>query len=134
MAILGHPARARLILLLGYCVTAGIMIEAAACVRAFGSMMKEPILCMDINSGGDVIVGYRLKTNPAVKQHADALTGLRLLSAELGLNPMARALGNLMETATGSIAFSILADIETELDAEDAAAEKKRKRGRQSRC
>ena len=129
MATLGHLREPDLLLLRGYCVTAGIMIEAAACVREFGSMMKEPILSMDIATGGDVIVGYRLKTNPAVKQHADALNGLRLLSAELGLNPMARVRGNLMETATGSIAFSILADIERELDAEDAAAEKRRQRG-----
>jgi len=125
MATLGHLREPDLLLLRGYCMTAGIMIEAAACVREFGSMMKEPILAVDISTGGDVIVGYRLKTNPAVKQHGDALNGLRLLSAELGLNPMARVRGNLMETATGSIALSILADLERELDAEDAAAEKK---------
>ena len=125
MALLGHLREPDLILLRGYCETASYMIEAAACVRKYGVMMKEPILALDPDTGGDVVVGHRLKANPALKVHGGALNQLRLVSGDLGLNPMARVRGNLMDVATSSIAHSIRDRIERELDAEDAAAAKK---------
>lgn len=128
MALLGHLREPDLILLRGYCETASYMIEAAACVRKYGVMMKEPILAQDPDTGGDVVVGHRLKANPAVKIHGQALNSLRLVSNELGLNPMARVRGNLMDVATSSIAYSIRDRIEAQIDAEDEAVARRQAR------
>lgn len=45
--------------------------------------------------------------NPMIKVAKDAAVTMRQLSDVLGLNPLARIRGNLMEAATGSMVFDI---------------------------
>ena len=45
--------------------------------------------------------------NPMIKIQKDAATTMRQLSDVLGINPMARIRGNLMEAATGSMVLDI---------------------------
>lgn len=91
-----------LILLRGYCETVDVMEQAAAHVREHGAMMETPVFTRD----GDEI-GTRWAPNPAVRQHKDALTTLRLLSEALGLNPIARIRAGLMELAGASMVADI---------------------------
>ena len=130
MAILGHLREPDLMLLRGYCETAGFMVEAAESIKKHGLTMAEPIVAMDIATGADVVIGHRLKVNPALKVHNACFDRLRMASGDLALNPMARVRGNLLEAATSSIALSILTDIEAAVRAKNAAAAKAAKRPR----
>lgn len=130
MATLGHLRAPDLLLLRGYCETAAIMIEAEACIREYGAMMREPILATDPETLDVTVVGYRLQANPAVKQHGEAVNRLRLLSNEIMLNPLARIRGNLLEVATSSIALDVVNIVSKKLEAieaKEAAAAKKAK-------
>ena len=124
MAKLGHLREPDLLLLRAYCETAAVMVESAACIRELGAMMKEPIIVVDPETMLDKCVGFKVKANPAVKQHRDSMNALRLLSNELALNPLARIRSNLMEVATAGIATTILADLEALVDKKAAPVPK----------
>lgn len=126
MAKLGHLREPDLITLRGYCEQFAVMVEDAACIQEFGAMMKEPILAWSQELGANEMVGWKLKPNPAVKQHREALNTLRLVGNELGLSPLARIRGNLMQAATASIALGIRDEIAAGVKAEDAALAAKR--------
>ncbi len=111
MATLGHLREPDLVLVRGYCAQAGIMIAAEKLIDEYGEMMREPILAKN-GDGEAVIVGHRMKQNPAVKMHGEALDRLRMLSNELALNPIARVRGNFMETATAAVAFAVAEHVE----------------------
>ena len=90
MAAQGKVRASDLILLVGYCSAAAYMIEAHACIHEHGVMMKAPILARDFETGSDVLVGWRLKPNPALKVALAAMNALRLTSEVLLLSPAAR--------------------------------------------
>lgn len=117
MAELGHLRDEDLVLLQAYAEVFTVKAMAWASIREHGAMMEEPITAIDMGSGDLVLVGYRLKPNPAVKQHDAAVNRLRLLSSELALNPRARIQFNLMQIATSSIALSVVEDLEKKLEA-----------------
>lgn len=110
------------------CVQTAIGIECEATLEEFGSMMKEPIVVYSKEAEADEIVGWKLKRNPAAKEHREATASARLVAAELGLTPLARLRGHLMEAQAASYVFGIGETIDGELDAEDAAAKVARKK------
>lgn len=128
MVALGHLREPDLLQLRNYAVEVAIAIEAEATIAEFGAMMKEPIIVN--GDDGPELVGYKLKTNPACKLHRDAAQSVRLLASDLALTPIARIRGNLMAAATASIALGIKDELESELDAEDLASPKRRKRSK----
>lgn len=121
MAKLGHLREPDLIPLRGYCVAVAVMFETEATIEEFGAMMKEPILAWSHELQANEMVGWKLKANPAVKQHREQLAAVRLVSAELALTPIARIRGNLMAAATTSLALGVVKEIDADLAAEDAA-------------
>jgi phage terminase small subunit len=127
MAALGHLREPDLFQLRNYAIEVAIAIECEASIEEFGAMMKEPILAYSHELGANEIVGWKLKANPACRLHREASNVVRLLAGELALTPLARIRGNLMQIATASIALGIRKDLESALDAEDAA-KKARKR------
>ena len=79
-------------LVLAYCEAVYVHREASANIHAYGVLVKGP--------RGPV-------PNPMIRVQKDAATTIRQLSDVLGLNPLARIRGNLMEVAGQSVALGI---------------------------
>ena len=75
-----------------YCQAAQIHADASDLITRKGVLVAGPSGPM---------------TNPMIKVAKDAAVTMRQLSDVLGLNPLARIRGNLMEAATGSLVFAI---------------------------
>jgi P27 family predicted phage terminase small subunit len=106
MAVLRTLRGPDLPLVLAYCQAFAIHEEASDSIREHGALMEVPI--METNCEGDQVqVGTAVKPNPAVKMGREAATTMRQLSDVLGLNPLARIRGNLMEVAGQSLALGI---------------------------
>lgn len=121
MTRLGHLREPDLIQIRNYSVEVAIAIETEATIAEFGAMMKEPITAWSDELQAMEMVGWKLKRNPACKEHREASMAARLLGTELGLTTMARIRGNLMAAATASIAVGIRDALESDLEAEDIA-------------
>jgi P27 family predicted phage terminase small subunit len=78
-------------------------------VRAYCEAAQVHADASDLVSRKGVLVGGRNgpMPNPMIKVAKDAAVTMRQLSDVLGLNPLARIRGNLMEAATGSMVLDI---------------------------
>jgi P27 family predicted phage terminase small subunit len=92
MAALRTLREVDLPLVLAFCQAAQVHAEASRIVTEKGVLVK--------GSNGAV-------TNPLLKVQKDAATTMRQLSDVLGLNPLARIRGNLMEAAAGSMVLEV---------------------------
>ena len=117
MAAQGPLRPSDLILTLGYCNAAAQMIEAHECIHEHGAMMKAPIVAWDTVSGKDVLVGWRLEPNPALKVALAATNSLRLTSEVLLLNPAARIRFGLEDIARLSLSQEMREHLERKTDA-----------------
>jgi P27 family predicted phage terminase small subunit len=79
-------------LVLAYCEAVYVHTEASANIHTYGVLVKGP--------RGPI-------PNPMIRVQKDAATTIRQLSDVLGLNPLARIRGNLMEVAGQSVALGI---------------------------
>jgi len=97
-AILSDMAALRILrevdmpLVLAYCEAVYVHSEACANIHTYGVLVKGP--------RGPI-------PNPMIRVQKDAATTIRQLSDVLGLNPLARIRGNLMEVAGQSVALGI---------------------------
>lgn len=132
MAELGHLREPDLVPLRNYCVEAAIAIECEATIAEFGAVMKEPITAWDTEIRELVLVGHRLKANPAAKLHREAANAVRLMAGELGLMPLARIRSNLMAAVTASTALTIKQSLEAEEKAAEQAARTTARRAKAS--
>lgn len=122
MVALGHLRGPDLLQVRNYAVEVAIAVECEAAIAEFGAVMKEPILAWSEELGGNEVVGWRLKKNPACQLHREASNAVRLMAADLALTPIARIRGNLMSAVTASVAMSIKDDLERDvLNSEKAA-------------
>ena len=79
-------------LVLAYCEAVYVHREASANIHTYGVLVKGP---------------RGPQPNPMIRVQKDAATTIRQLSDVLGLNPLARIRGNLMEVAGQSVALGI---------------------------
>ena len=97
-SILSDPTSLRVLretdlpLVSAYCEAAQVHADASACVADKGVLV--------LGATGPI-------PNPMLRVQRDAAATMRQLSDSLGLNPLARIRGNLMEAATGSIVVDI---------------------------
>ena len=92
MAALRTLREVDLPLVLAFCQAAQVHADASQIVYETGVLVK--------GSNGAV-------ANPMLRVQKDAATAMRQLSDVLGLNPLARIRGNLMEAAAGSMVLDI---------------------------
>ena len=102
MAANAHLHEPDLAMLRAYVDQVQVNLEAAAHVREYGVMIR-----VDQYDDEGEIKGTRYVANPAVKVARDAATAMRQLSDVLGLNPLARIRGNLMDAAAGDMVGSL---------------------------
>lgn len=97
-SILADPTSLRILretdipLIRAYCEAAQAHADASACIADKGVLV--------LGSTGPI-------PNPMLRVQKDTAATMRQLSDSLGLNPLARIRGNLMEAATGSIVVDI---------------------------
>jgi hypothetical protein len=130
MAMLGQLREPDLLQIRNYAVEVAIAIECEASITEFGAMMKEPIIVWDAGSQEHVLVGDKLKANPACELHRKASNAVRLMANDLGLTPIARIRGNLMAAVTTSLALSIKEGVERRVAAQEKAERTAQRRRR----
>jgi phage terminase small subunit len=134
MATLGHLRDPDLIQVRNYAVEVAIAIECEATIAEFGAVMKEPITAWSDDVQENVVVGWKLKKNPACQLHREASNAVRLMAADLALTPIARIRGNLMSAVTASVAMSIKDDLERDVINAEKAEKAQRAAARRRRA
>lgn len=92
MAALRTLREVDLPLVVAYCEAAQVHAEASKIIHDKGVLVAGP--------SGPI-------ANPMIKVQKDAAVTMRQLSDVLGINPLARIRGNLMEAATGAVVLNI---------------------------